>query len=260
LLFHSIPQRSIQLGADQSCGHESILNVLKNKGKMMISNQSSKPRTAYLLSATAASLMFSGFATAAVGDSGGLEEIIVTAQKRAEKLQDVPVAITVATQEQLERDQIYTLTDLQRITPALEVSQTFGGESTGGGRIRGIGTNVFNPSAAGSVAIVIDQVPQGNVSFPQVFDLAQVEVLRGPQGTLFGQTASAGVINMTTLAPDASGFSAKLGFDYSDKGTAGSRFGQQVVRGSLNVPLTDSSALRLSTFYKNEIGLQRNVT
>lgn len=226
---------------------------------MMMTKQSITPRAVYLVSATAASLLFSGIAAAAVGETVSLEEIIVTAQKRAEKIQDVPVAITVATQEQLERDQIYSLTDLQRITPALEVSQTAGGETTGGGRIRGIGTNVFNPSAAGSVAIVIDQVPQGNVSFPQVFDLTQVEVLRGPQGTLFGQTASAGVINMNTAAPDPTEFSAKVGFDYSDKGTAGSRFGQSVVRGSINMPTGDASAVRLSAFYKSETGLQRNV-
>ena len=105
---------------------------------------------------------------AASSDVATLEEIVVTAQRRSESLQDVPIAITVATKEQIERDQIYSLTDLQRVTPALEVTQTFGGESTGGGRIRGVGTNVFNQTATGSVAIVVDQVPQGNASFPRL--------------------------------------------------------------------------------------------
>ena len=67
-----------------------------------------------------------------------IEKIMVTAQKRSESLQDVPVAMTVTTAEQLERDQIYSITDLQRTTPALEVSQSFGGESNGGGRMRGM--------------------------------------------------------------------------------------------------------------------------
>lgn len=206
-------------------------------------------------------MAMSGNALAADSDTGltQLEEIIVTAQRREERLQDVPIAITVATQEQLARDQVYSLTDLQRVTPALEVTQTFGGESTGGGRIRGVGTNVFNQTATGSVAIVIDQVPQGNASFPQLFDMAQVEVLRGPQGTLFGQTASAGVINVRTAAPDPTVFAVKAGADYSDKGTAGSKYGSRVVRGVLNVPLTDDSALRFAAFYKNEIGVQKNV-
>ena len=74
----------------------------------------------------------------------GLEEITVTAQKREESLMNVPIAVSVTTAEQISRDQIYTLGDLQRTTPALEVSQTFGGEVSGGGRIRGIGTAIQN--------------------------------------------------------------------------------------------------------------------
>lgn len=204
-------------------------------------------------------LVIGAGAAQAQGTASLLEEIVVTAQRREQSLQEVPIAITVATEEQLKRDQIYSLTDLQRVTPALEVSQAFGGESTGGGRIRGVGTNVFNPTATGSVAIVVDQVPQGNVSFPQLFDLAQVEVLRGPQGTLFGQTASAGVINMTSAAPDPAAFGLKFGINYSDKGTLGSKFGQSVVDGAVNLPVSDNSAFRFAAFFKREEGLQRNV-
>ena len=183
-----------------------------------------------------------------------IEKIMVTAQKRSESLQDVPVAMTVTTAEQLERDQIYSITDLQRTTPALEVSQSFGGESNGGGRMRGIGTNVFNETAAASVAIVVDQVPQGNVVSPQLFDLAQVEVLRGPQGTLFGQTASAGVIQVTTKAPDYTEVSGEIGADY-----AWDDVDRTIIRGALNVPVTDYSALRFSGRVTKEKGLQRNI-
>jgi outer membrane receptor protein involved in Fe transport len=196
---------------------------------------------------------------AASSDVATLEEIVVTAQRRSESLQDVPIAITVATKEQIERDQIYSLTDLQRVTPALEVSQTFGGESTGGGRIRGVGTNVFNQTATGSVAVVVDQVPQGLMPFAQLYDLAQVEVLRGPQGTLFGQTASAGVINVNTMAPDPSKFSARVGLDYANNDSLGSEFGQTVFNGAVNMPISGNSALRLTAFYKGETGVQRNV-
>ena len=192
-------------------------------------------------------------------DISTLEEIVVTAQRRAESLQEVPIAITVATKEQIERDQIYTITDLQRVTPALEVSQTFGGESTGGGRIRGVGTNVFNQTATGSVAVVVDQVPQGLMPFAQLYDLAQVEVLRGPQGTLFGQTASAGVINVTSAAPDPAKFAARFGVDYAGNGTAGSEFGQTVVNAAVNMPISASSAVRLTGYFKGETGVQRNV-
>ena len=64
------------------------------------------------------------------------------------------------------RDQVYSVTDLQRVTPALEVSQTSGGEVNGGARLRGLGTGVFNASVSPSVAFIVDQVPQGNLTFP----------------------------------------------------------------------------------------------
>ncbi len=189
-----------------------------------------------------------------------LDTIVVTARKRAESLLEVPVAVTVATQEQLERDQIYNYTDLARVAPALEISQTSGGENNGGARLRGLGTGVFNFSVSPSVAFVVDQVPQGNLAFPQLFDLAQVEVLRGPQGTLFGQGASAGVINVATAAPTTDALKGSAGIDYANDGTAGSEYGQRVLRGMVNIPLGDRAALRVAAQRKQELGLQRNVT
>ncbi|MEQ6335719.1 TonB-dependent receptor plug domain-containing protein [Sphingobium sp. MK2] len=73
-------------------------------------------------------------------------DILVTARKRQENIVDVPLAVSIVGAAQLERDQVYNLTDLARTTPALEINQAFGGESNGGGRLRGIGTGVFNPS------------------------------------------------------------------------------------------------------------------
>lgn len=187
-------------------------------------------------------------------------DIVVTARKREENLVDVPLAVSVAPAAQLERDQINNYNDLQRITPALEVSQTAGGENNGGGRLRGLGTGVFNPSVASSVALVIDQAPVGNMGFPLIYDLAQVEVLRGPQGTLFGQGASAGVLNMTTKAPSTSGIKVSGSVQFADKGSAGSEVGELIVTGAFNLPVGDSAAIRVATQYKKETGLQRSVT
>ncbi|MCY1673076.1 TonB-dependent receptor [Novosphingobium sp. SL115] len=184
--------------------------------------------------------------------------IIVTARKREENLIDVPLPVTVATQAQLQRDQVYSITDLQRTTASLEISQTSGGEVNGGARLRGLGTGVFNASVSPSVAFVVDQVPQGNLTFPLLFDLAQVEVLRGPQGTLFGQGASAGVINITTVAPSTDAISVSGGINAADKGTAGSEVSELTVRGGINVPLGDKAAVRIAGQYKREAGLQRN--
>ncbi len=200
---------------------------------------------------------FAQNAPAASGASDS-DAIIVTARKREENLIDVPVPVSVATAAQLQRDKVYTLTDLQRVTPALEVSQTSGGEVNGGARLRGLGTGVFNASVSPSVAFVLDQVPQGNLAFPFLFDMAQVEVLRGPQGTLFGQGASAGVINITTVAPTTSGIKVSGALDYADKGAAGSEVGELTSRAAFNVPLGENVALRVAGQYKREVGLQRN--
>jgi iron complex outermembrane recepter protein len=189
--------------------------------------------------------------------SGELTEIVVTAEKRSERLIDVPVAITVVSAEQLDRQHVYSIADLARTTPSLEMVQAFGGPG-GGGQIRGIGTNSFSPTAEGAVGIVVDGVPQGNVNISNLFDLQQVEVLKGPQGTLFGLTSSAGVINMTTAAPDPSKLEVKAHVDYSDKGRAGSEFGEETVRAVLNLPLTSIAAVRLAVSDDRIKGVQVN--
>ena len=189
-------------------------------------------------------------------DAGNV--IIVTARLRDESLLEVPLAVTVTTAEQLSRDQIYTLTDLQRITPALQVNQGFGGDINGGAGLRGIRTQAFNPSVAPSVAVVLDQAAAGNVNFPILHDIAAVEVLRGPQGTLFGQGASAGVLNVSTVAPEIGQFKANFNLDYADDGTAGSESTEIVARGGLTFSLGEKAAVRVAGFYKQEVGLRTN--
>ncbi|HQS68078.1 MAG: hypothetical protein B7Y36_08995 [Novosphingobium sp. 28-62-57] len=195
---------------------------------------------------------------AGASETGDADAIVVTARLRNERLTDVPLAVSVTTAEQLGRDQIYTLTDLQRITPALQVSPSFGGDINGGAGLRGIRTQAFNPSVAPSVAVVIDQAAAGNVNFPILHDLAQVEVLRGPQGTLFGQGASAGVLNVSTVAPKLGQFSANFNLDYADDGAAGSESTEIVARGGISVPLGETAAMRVAGFYKKEVGLRTN--
>jgi iron complex outermembrane receptor protein len=186
-----------------------------------------------------------------------LSEIVVTAEKRAEKIQDVPIAMTVVSSAQLTTEHVYNIADLARTTPALEMVQAFGGPG-GGGQIRGIGTNSFSPTAEGAVGIVVDGVPQGDVNITNIFDVQQVEVLKGPQGTLFGLTASAGVINMISAAPDPSKFEAKAQLDYSDLGRVGSEFGEETVRAVLNAPITGNSAVRLAISDDRTKGVQVN--
>lgn len=181
--------------------------------------------------------------------------VIVTAQRREQQLQDVPMAITVANAAQLERQQITVVRDLDRISPAV----TFVDGAPGGGAgIRGIATQSFTPSAVASVGIVVDNVPQGNVNTSNLFDIERVEVLRGPQGTLFGQSASAGVINIVTKAPKIGDFSGRLHVDLAGKGALGSRYGEQVAQGVVNVPLDDHSAMRVAGFTNRVKGVEHD--
>lgn len=218
-----------------------------------------------LRASSAIALVFSSHAVMAQDTSAASEEtardddaIVVTARLRDEALTDVPVAVSVATGEQLERDQVFTLVDLQRITPALEVSSSFGGNINGGAGLRGIRTQAFNPSVSPSVALVVDQAASGNVTFPILHDLAQVEVLRGPQGTLFGQGASAGVVSVTTKAPTFDKFGVNVGLDYANDGTLGSENTDIVARAGLNIPISSNAAFRVSGIYKEIEGLRTN--
>ncbi len=205
------------------------------------------------------SLISLGFAAGADAQATTTTEdttvVVVTAQKREQKLQDVPMAITVAGAAQLERQQITTVRDLDRVSPAV----TFVDGAPGGGAgIRGIATQSFTPSAEASVGIVVDNVPQGNVNVSNLFDMERVEVLRGPQGMLFGQSASAGVINMVTKAPKIGDVSGRLHMDFADNGTAGSQYGEAVVQGVMNLPIDDHSAVRFSGFYNNVNGVEHD--
>ncbi|WCP12566.1 Vitamin B12 transporter BtuB [Sphingobium sp. AntQ-1] len=187
-----------------------------------------------------------------------MSDIIVTAQRRQEKVTEVPISITVASQKQLERQQVNNLNDLNRVAPSLEIQSAPSQNTGGGGSIRGIGTQSFSPGAVASVGVVVDQVSQGNANISDLFDVSRIEVLKGPQGTLFGLTTSAGVINITTNAPDPNEFSGRVRTELSDAGTVGSKYGQQVVQGVINVPFSSTSALRVSGMSNTRQGVNRN--
>ncbi|MEQ1539595.1 MAG: TonB-dependent receptor plug domain-containing protein, partial [Sphingorhabdus sp.] len=130
------------------------------------------------------------------------EEIIVTATKREQTLQDVPVAVSVTTAAAIERAQVRDLKDLQTLVPSLRVSQLQSSASTDF-IIRGFGNGSNNPGIEGSVGVFIDGVYRSRSAsaISDLPNLQRVEVLRGPQSTLFGKNASAGVISIVTAEP-----------------------------------------------------------
>jgi outer membrane receptor protein involved in Fe transport len=141
-------------------------------------------------------------ASAANQDSNSGNQILVTATKREKTLQDGPVAVTVTTADTIERGQIRDLRDLQTVVPSLSVGQRQSSAQTNF-FIRGFGNGANNPGIEPSVGVFVDNVYRSRTA-SQIMDLPDVqriEVLRGPQSTLFGKNASAGVISITTKTP-----------------------------------------------------------
>lgn len=158
--------------------------------------------------------------------------VIVTAQKREQRLQDVPIAVTTLSAKVLQEAGVRDIKDLQILTPGLTVTSTQN-ESVTTARIRGVGTVGDNPGLESSVGVVIDGVyrPRNGVSFEDLGEIERIEVIKGPQGTLFGKNTSAGVINILTKKP-----LFKFGAD--GEATVGS-YGQKGLSASVTGPLLD---------------------
>ncbi|MCI1270734.1 MAG: TonB-dependent receptor [Sphingobium sp.] len=160
--------------------------------------------TKWLIGAAGAVLVWACAAQAqedAATTEGGLEEIVVTAQKRGEKLQNVPIAITALTANQLVRANIQSVSDLTLATPSLNFSQTAVFAQP---YIRGVGTDSFSPGNEASVATYVDGVyiASMNAGTFALNNIARIEVLKGPQGTLYGRNSTGGLINVITETPD----------------------------------------------------------
>ncbi len=141
--------------------------------------------------------------TAPAPAKGGLDDIIVTATKRATPLQDVPIAVTAITSATMKNSGITDIKELTSLTPSLVLTSTASEAAGTTARIRGIGTVGDNQGLESSVAVFIDGVyrSRNNVGLTELGEVERIEVLRGPQGTLFGRNASAGLINVITKGP-----------------------------------------------------------
>jgi iron complex outermembrane receptor protein len=193
----------------------------------------------------ASSLAFAT-AVAAADRSAVLEEVVVTAQKRAQNLQDVPISMAVFSAQTLDRSGVDDIRDLRRITPNLYIATAPQVTNTRVA-IRGIGTS-GNTAIEPSVAFFVDGVyaPRVGSMLAGLNDIEAVEVLRGPQGTLFGRNASAGAISMRTAVP-------RDDFESSLSAQTGS-YGYWQGVGMLNAPITDDFALRLSVLREHSDG------
>jgi iron complex outermembrane receptor protein len=176
-----------------------------------------------------------------------LVEIIVTAEKREENIQDVPISVVSVSAQALQDAGVKDLNMLQVLTPGVTVSSD-ATESTSVARIRGIGTVGDNPGLESSVGLVIDGVyrPRNGVGFGNLGELAQVQILEGPQGELFGKNNDAGVIVITTKRPTNT-FSATAEATYGN-------FNDMELSASINGPLNDFTAGRIYAEYEHRNG------
>ena len=185
---------------------------------------------------------------------GGADEnvIIVTAQGRQQQLADVPVAISAINAETLKNSGANDIRELNQIAPSLLVSST-GNEANGSARVRGIGTVGDNPGLESSVAVFVDGVyrSRSGAGLNEIQPIERVEVLRGPQGTLFGRNASAGLINVVTQSPT-----------FRPEGYVAASYGNYDairVEGGISGGLSDTIAARIDGVYFERDGFYDDV-
>jgi outer membrane receptor protein involved in Fe transport len=194
--------------------------------------------------------------------SGGLEEIVVTAQKRAESLQDVPISIQALGTEALTELNIRNFKDYVQMLPTVTLQPSLGaGAGFAAVYMRGVATGTDGQATTSqpSVGMYLDEQPittvQGNLDV-HMYDIERVEALAGPQGTLYGASSQAGTIRIITNKPDPSGFSAGYAVEGNivDEDDTG-----YVAEGYVNVPLTDNAAIRLVGWSRRDAGYVDNV-
>jgi iron complex outermembrane receptor protein len=186
-----------------------------------------------------------------------LEEVVVTAQKRTQLLQDVPISISVATAQDIADINAFSFTDLQQLTPGVSL---FPGIQSASIRLRGVGPGFFSTNQPQSVVVFVDQFAQSQVGtvFSTLVDIERLELLRGPQGTLYGINAPGGAYNIITRSPDFDGVNGYVEGSYSQ--FESSQLDAKDLRGAVNVPLVDDKlALRLAGVYRDDDGYIKNV-
>lgn len=190
-------------------------------------------------------------ADAATTSDSSLEEIVVTAERRTTSLQSVPIAVTALTADALSQAKVDTSSQLAQVTPSLVVAGVY--ENVLKVTLRGVGSNDFTQNMNPAVATYIDQVYMGLATGQalQFFDLDRVEVLRGPQGTLYGKNATGGAISYYSKRPNPKRFEGGINATYGN-------YDRTEVDGFVNVPLNEHVALRFSGGWKDRDGFFNN--
>ena len=201
------------------------------------------------LSMSASCLMLtSPLALSANGPDLRLEEIIVTSQRRLENLQDVPLSVQSVSSEVLDTRNLNDLQQLTLAAPGLQIGQD------NSFSMRGIGTLVFGETVDSSVGLSIDEVNYGRSAMVGAAfnDVERIEVLFGPQGLLFGKNASAGLLNVITARPEIGNVEGKIDTEYVVRDTTPNEGNGLLIKGAINTPVTENSALRVNVLYSSQ--------
>ncbi|MBB4643009.1 TonB-dependent receptor [Rhizorhapis suberifaciens] len=187
----------------------------------------------------------------AAAAEGGVGDIVVTAQRRSERLQDVPVAITAVSPEVAQKLGIQNVRDLNLATPSTDIGENAGSIQM---FMRGIGAIYVGPGLESPVAIYLDgaylQRTFGMNSLLNLVDPGSIEILRGPQGTLYGRNATGGVVRVSSALPSRD-YEGQVSAEYG-------RFDHKQVDGMLNVPLSDTLSVRVAGRYTDDGGYITN--
>jgi iron complex outermembrane receptor protein len=194
-----------------------------------------------------------GAMSAGIAQTAEIDEIVVTANKREQSLQDVPVTVSVTSGETIQRAAIVDILDLQTSVPSLRVNQLQSSAQTNF-TIRGYGNGANNPGIEPAVSVYIDGVPRTRTAsaLADLPTVERIEVLSGPQSTLFGKNASAGVISVSTLLPEDS-------FGGMIEATGGN-YGARIIKGTMTGPISDTASYRLSASDNSSDGYANNIT
>jgi iron complex outermembrane recepter protein len=202
-----------------------------------------------------AALVGGMFASAVVRADPALEEIVVTAQRRSEKLQDVPIAVTALSSEDLAVRGVRQAGDVVSSVPNLLLNSPYGPEAQPTFSLRGVTTEDFSQNQSSPIAMYVDQVYKsiGAVQALQVYDLDRVEVLRGPQGTLYGKNATGGAINFYSKNPNLTEYDGYL--------TAGfGNYNAYTVRAAVGGPIIGNElGWRAAILYERRDGWTRSI-
>jgi iron complex outermembrane receptor protein len=176
----------------------------------------------------------------------GIEEVVVTAQNRSQTLQEVPLAISAVTGEKLAAEHIATFADIAKVAPGFVAAPNYGYIRYSS--MRGISNNQYGFADDPSIALFVDGVYQGRggtgMQTNSAFDIDRIEVIKGPQATLFGRSSIAGAISIITRQPTFDGFAA-------DAMVGVGNYNRITARGAVNLPLSENLALRLAVNSEN---------